>query len=49
MKRKEKYLVSVTPALEGVYHVATSVSTNVYKAKGVSGRNIETSRLRKYE
>lgn len=49
MKRKENYLVSVNPALEGVFHVATSFTTNIYKAKGVSGRNVISKRLRKYD
>lgn len=49
MKKKENYLVSINPALEGVYHVATSYTTNRYKAKGVSGRNVISQRLRIYE
>lgn len=48
MKKKEKYLVSIKPALEGVFHVATSITTNIYKAQGVSGRNVISQRLRKY-
>lgn len=48
MKRKVKYLVSINPAIEGVFHVATSFTTDVYKAQGVSGRNVEIKRLRKY-
>lgn len=49
MKRKETYLISVKPALEGVFHIATSNTTDVYKAKGVSGKNIKVKILRKYE
>ena len=48
MKRNVKYLVSVNPAVKGVFHVATSFTTNIYKAQGVSGRNVEIKRLRKY-
>lgn len=47
MKRKENYLVSIIPALEGVYHVATTSTVNRYKAKGVSGRNVISQRLKK--
>ena len=47
MKRKEKYLVSVNPALEGVFHVSTSMTCKSYKAEGVSGRNVETKKLSK--
>lgn len=49
MKKKENYLVSINPALEGVYHVATSFTTNRYKAQGVSGRNVISKRLRGYD
>nr|DAI05797.1 MAG TPA: hypothetical protein [Crassvirales sp.] len=48
MKGNVKYLVSINPAVEGVFHVATSFTTNIYKAQGVSGRNVEIKRLRKY-
>lgn len=49
MKKKENYLVSINPALEGVYHVATTSTINKYKAKGVSGRNVNSQKLRIYE
>lgn len=48
MKRKEKYLVKVIPSTEGVVHIATSFTTKVYKAQGVSGRNVISQRLMKY-
>lgn len=48
MKRKVNYLVSINPSLEGVCHIATSYTCNKYKARGVSGRNVISQRLRKY-
>lgn len=47
MKKRDNCLISITPALEGVFHVATIYTSRGYKAKGVSGRNIEYKRLRK--
>lgn len=47
MKRKINYLVSIVPAVEGVYHVATSYTYRKYKANGVSGRKVISNRLAK--
>lgn len=49
MKKKEKYLVSVEPALDGVVHISTSFGTGIYHALGVSGRKLVTKILRKYK
>lgn len=48
MKKKINYLLSVYPALDGVAHITTSYTSNIYKAQNVNGRKVISKRLCKY-